>query len=61
MELQIIDADYMLLGNKPIIRLFCKNAQGESICVFYDKFLPYFYMHGDEKNYPDIAEDKQVQ
>ncbi|OGI12532.1 hypothetical protein A3K64_01345 [Candidatus Micrarchaeota archaeon RBG_16_36_9] len=57
MELQIIDADYILLSNKPIIRLFCKNIQGESICVFYDKFLPYFYLHGDEKDYPAAIDE----
>jgi DNA polymerase I len=57
MELQILDSDYILLNNKPIIRLFCKNMQGESICVFYDKFLPYFYLFGEEKNYPDIIND----
>jgi len=56
MELQIIDADYILLNNKPIIRLFCKNIQGEAVCVFYDKFMPYFYLHGEESNYPEIIE-----
>jgi DNA polymerase, archaea type len=57
MELQIIDADYILLQNKPIIRLFCKDINGETVCVFYDKFMPYFYLHADEKNFPDIIED----
>jgi DNA polymerase elongation subunit (family B) len=56
MELQIIDADYILLNNKPIIRLFCKNIQGEAVCVFYDKFMPYFYLHGEESKYPEIIE-----
>ncbi len=57
MELQILDADYILLSNKPIIRLFCKNIKGETICVFYDKFLPYFYFHGEESKYPEIIEE----
>jgi DNA polymerase I len=57
MELQIIDADYILLNNKPIIRLFCKNIQGESICVFYDKFLPYFYLYGKEDEYQETMEE----
>ncbi len=57
MELQILDADYILLNNKPIIRLFCKDIKGEPICVFYDKFLPYFYFHGDESKYPEIIEE----
>jgi DNA polymerase, archaea type len=57
MELQIIDADYIVLQNKPIIRLFCKDINGETVCVFYDKFLPYFYLHADEKTYPDVIEE----
>ncbi|MFH1229370.1 MAG: 3'-5' exonuclease, partial [Candidatus Aenigmatarchaeota archaeon] len=36
------------------IMIFCKNAQGESVCVFYEKFLPYFYLYGDEKKYDDV-------
>jgi DNA polymerase I len=55
MELQILDCDYIVLNNKPIIRVFCKNIQGESVCVFYEKFLPYFYLHGEEKDYPQIT------
>ncbi|NIO44075.1 MAG: hypothetical protein GTN36_00775 [Candidatus Aenigmarchaeota archaeon] len=57
MELQILDADYIVLNNKPIIRLFCKDNQGETICVFYDKFLPYFYFYGDESKYTEIIEE----
>ena len=57
MELQIIDVDYILLNNKPVIRLFCKDIQGESICVFYDKFLPYFYLHGDDSKYSETIEE----
>ncbi|MEM5872602.1 MAG: DNA-directed DNA polymerase, partial [Candidatus Aenigmatarchaeota archaeon] len=56
MELQILDCDYIMLNNKPIIRLFCKNIQGESICVFYDKFLPYFYLYSEEGKYQEIIE-----
>ena len=56
MELQILDCDYTVVNNKPIIRIFCKNIQGETVCVFYDKFLPYFYLHGDEGKYKEIIE-----
>jgi DNA polymerase I len=57
MELQILDCDYTVVNNKPIIRLFCKNIQGESVCVFYDKFLPYFYLHGEESSYPKVIDE----
>jgi DNA polymerase, archaea type len=57
MEFQIFDADYVVLNNKPIIRLFCKDPQGETVCVFYENFLPYFYLHGDESKYDEITEE----
>jgi len=53
MKLQILDCDYILLNNKPIVRLFCKNMKGENFCVFKENFLPYFYLHTDEKNIPN--------
>jgi len=57
MELQILDCDYVMVNNKPIIRIFCKNNQGEPICVFYDKFMPYFYLYGDETKYKEIINE----
>jgi len=57
MELQILDCDYVMVNNKPIIRMFCKNSQGEPICVFYDKFMPYFYLYGDETKYKEIINE----
>lgn len=54
MKLQIFDCDYILPNKKPIIRLFCKDEKGESVCVFKEGFLPYFYLHADEKEYPEI-------
>ena len=57
MELQILDSDYINLNNKPIIRIFGKTLQGETVCVFYDKFLPYFYLYGDEKKYSEAIEE----
>jgi len=59
MELQILDCDYITVNNRPIIRLFCKTINGETVCVFYDDFLPYFYLHGEEKTYPDVI--KRIQ
>ena len=44
MNLQILDCDYVMVNGKSIVRIFCKSEEGESFCVFYDKFLPYFYL-----------------
>lgn len=41
---QIIDMDYFVNNNKPVIRIFGKTEDGASICIFYDKLQPYFYI-----------------
>ncbi|MFH1630639.1 MAG: DNA polymerase domain-containing protein [Candidatus Aenigmatarchaeota archaeon] len=47
MLIQILDVDYFLNGNKPVIRVFGKKPDGSSVCCLCDTFLPYFYI---EKN-----------
>lgn len=57
MELQILDCDYVMLS-KPIIRIFGKTLKGETVCAFYDKFQPYFYLHSaDDSKYPEIMKE----
>ncbi|MGC8812092.1 MAG: DNA polymerase domain-containing protein [Candidatus Aenigmatarchaeota archaeon] len=41
---QVLDCDYIPLNNKPIVRVFGKTKEGKTVCAFYDKFLPYFYI-----------------
>jgi len=43
-KFQVLDSDYVLVNNKPIVRLFGRTDKGKSVCVFYDKFHPYFYV-----------------
>ncbi|MEM7819502.1 MAG: DNA polymerase domain-containing protein [Candidatus Aenigmatarchaeota archaeon] len=43
MFVQVLDIDY-IYTNKPIIRIFGKTENGKAVCIFYDKFLPYFYI-----------------
>jgi len=40
---QVIDADYVIPNSFPMIRLFGKTKEGQSICVLYENYLPYFY------------------
>ena len=42
MLFQVIDADYTTNG-KPLVRLFGRTGKGNSACLFYDNFMPYFY------------------
>ncbi|MEM5871623.1 MAG: DNA-directed DNA polymerase [Candidatus Aenigmatarchaeota archaeon] len=52
MIIQIIDIDYILVDEKPVIRIFGKTENGETVCGFYDNFFPYFYAIGkDVENY----------
>lgn len=44
MEIQILDADYTLVNNKPIVRIYGKDIDGKSVSVFHENFLPYFYL-----------------
>ncbi|MEM7825940.1 MAG: 3'-5' exonuclease, partial [Candidatus Aenigmatarchaeota archaeon] len=41
---QVLDCDYIPLNNKPILRVFGKTKEGKTVCAFYEKFLPYFYI-----------------
>lgn len=43
-EFQLLDCDYIILDNAPIVRLFGKTQDDKSICVFYRGYYPYFYV-----------------
>ena len=46
MLFQIQDIDYTLVNEKPVIRIFGKNEKGETVCGFYEDYMPYFYAMG---------------
>jgi len=41
---QVLDVDYILIDSKPVVRLFGKTEDNKPITVFYENFLPYFYV-----------------
>jgi DNA polymerase I len=43
-QVQILDCDYIMLNGKPLVRVFGKTEDGETVCVFSNKTLPYFYL-----------------
>lgn len=47
---QLLDVDYLLVNNLPVIRLFGKTKDEKTICAFYEGFLPYFYVLPKDKN-----------
>jgi DNA polymerase I len=61
LSFQLIDCDYILVDNKPIVRLFGKTKDGKSVCGFYKNFLPYFYVlpkPGEEESVIKFAKEK---
>jgi DNA polymerase I len=51
---QVLDIDYILNENKAIVRLFGRTEDNKTITVFYEKFLPYFYILPREGHKEDV-------
>ncbi len=49
LSFQILDCDYILLENSPVVRLFGKTKEGKSVCAFYKNYFPYFYVLSKDK------------
>lgn len=61
MEIQLLDADYINVNNKPIVRLFGKQRNGKTACVFVNGFLPYFYVNRKDKSLESNPEVLRVE
>ena len=48
-KFKILDVDYTMLDNGPLIRIIGKTPENKTITVFYRGFYPYFYSEYDEK------------
>jgi len=57
MIFQLLDADYFVKENRPIIRLFGRGDNGP-VCVYFDNFFPYFY--AENLNEDKIKDDKRI-
>lgn len=51
---QLLDCDYIIINNSPIIRLFGKTRDNKTVCAFYDNFLPYFYVLPEDGKQEDV-------
>nr|WP_321497199.1 DNA-directed DNA polymerase [uncultured Methanolobus sp.] len=47
MNFQILDADYIGHESGPVVRLFGRAEDGQSVCCFVPGFEPYFFMNAD--------------
>jgi len=59
-KFQLLDLDYVFT-DKPILRLFGKTQDNKPITVFFEKFLPYFYIlpnEGKEDELKEILKNK---
>ncbi|MEM7826510.1 MAG: DNA polymerase domain-containing protein [Candidatus Aenigmatarchaeota archaeon] len=41
---QLLDVDYIMLENHPVVRILGKTEEGKTVCAFYEGFYPYFYV-----------------
>lgn len=58
---QLLDADYIFLENRPVVRLFGKTEDNKTVCAFYEGFYPYFYVlpkKGEEENLIEYLQNK---
>ena len=57
---QVLDSDYVMVNNKPVIRLFGKEKSGRTICAFLEGELPYFFVlvNDEEKTIKFIKKSK---
>ncbi len=49
MKVQILDVDYVMTNQKPVVRIFGRTDEGKSVCLFHEGFYPYFYVKCDQK------------
>src|SRR5438093_5646153 len=54
---QLLDCDYILLNGTPVVRLFGKTKEDKTVCAFYEKFLPYFYILPKDKKEQDVVKE----
>jgi len=63
LKFQVLDSDYFMNGQKPIIRIFGKTKEGKTVCAFVEGIKPYFYVQladiegkSKEESATDLAE-----
>ena len=66
MEFQILDVDYTIDNGKPVVRLFGRDLNGQSVCCFVPDFEPYFHVQaasieGLLENLRDIPEIRRTE
>jgi DNA polymerase I len=44
LEFQLLDSDYVLINNTPVVRLFGKTRDNKTVCAFSEGHRPYFYV-----------------
>ncbi len=57
LRLLVLDADYELVGSKGVIKLFCKDEDGNTVLAFDKNFSPYFYVMPKE-NKAEILKER---
>jgi len=53
---QVFDCDYTLVDGRPVVRIFGKTKEQKTVCAFYKKFLPYFYIEPADGAVVDLCD-----
>ena len=65
LKLQVLDVDYFLNTNKPVVRIFGRTESSRAVCVCVDDFEPYFYVKASymevARFYADNPEIKKIE
>jgi len=59
LNFQLLDVDYIVLNNHPVIRLFGKTEDNKTVCAFYEGFYPYFYVLPKKDEEEKLVEELQ--
>ncbi|MBI3413300.1 MAG: DNA polymerase elongation subunit [Candidatus Aenigmarchaeota archaeon] len=54
MKIQVLDTDYIILEDRPVVRIFGKDENSKTVCGFARGYLPYFYILPAEGRAGDI-------
>lgn len=54
LSFQLIDCDYTMINNSPIVRLFGKTKNGKTSCVFYKNYYPYFFIQPKKNSRDEV-------
>ncbi len=54
MKMQVLDADYVIIEDRPIVRIFGRDENNKTTCGFVKGYFPYFYVLTKDGKIQDV-------